>query len=289
MNSFKTYHPIVNFLYFVFVTGFSMFFMHPVFLIISFVCSFSYSAILGNGKKNIRFLLPVILIMTFLNPLFNHEGATVIAYFSDGNPLTLESAIYGFFASLMLASVICWFSCYNEVMTSDKFIYLFGKIIPSLSLIISMILRFVPEFSHRLKTVTNAQKGIGRDISQGSALKRARNGLSILSVMITWGLESSVETADSMKSRGYGLSGRTAFSIYKFEKRDFNAIICILISALFVFCGNISGKISYSYFPKTEISFENIGIFAVYLFLCVIPIIIEITEVIRWKSIESKI
>jgi energy-coupling factor transport system permease protein len=31
----------------------------------------------------------------------------------------------------MLISVITWFNCYSAVMTSDKFVYLFGRIIPA--------------------------------------------------------------------------------------------------------------------------------------------------------------
>ena len=50
MNEFKTYHPIVNFTYFVFVIGFSMFFMHPVCLSVSLACGFTYSVLL-KGKK----------------------------------------------------------------------------------------------------------------------------------------------------------------------------------------------------------------------------------------------
>lgn len=44
-------------------------------------------------------------------------------------PLTLESIAYGCAAAVMLVAVLFWFSCYNEVMTSDKFMYLFGRII----------------------------------------------------------------------------------------------------------------------------------------------------------------
>ena len=40
----------------------------------------------------------------------------------------------------MLAAVALWFSCLSAVMTSDKFIYLFGRVIPALSLLLSMIL-----------------------------------------------------------------------------------------------------------------------------------------------------
>ena len=205
MNEFKTYHPIVNFTYFVFVIGFSMFFMHPVCLLISIVSGFTYSVML-NGRKTIKkkssYMIPMLIIMGLVNPAFNHEGLTIIKYLPGGNPLTLESIVYGLCAAIMIVSVICHFSCYNEVMTSDKFIYLFGKIIPAMSLIISMTLRFVPKFSEQLKVVINAQVCMGRDISSGNIIKRAKHGLNILSIMITWSLENAIETADSMKSRG---------------------------------------------------------------------------------------
>ena len=129
MNEFKTYHPIVNFTYFVFVIGFSCVFFHPVCLCISLVSGFAYSVML-KGKRTIKtnliYMLPMIVTMALINPAFNHEGMTIIEYLPSGNPLTLESVIYGICAAVMIVSVICHFSCYNEVMTSDKFIYLFG-------------------------------------------------------------------------------------------------------------------------------------------------------------------
>ena len=148
-NIFSTYHPLVNFLYFIFIFFFSMVFMHPVCLAISLIGAFIYSVSLKGQravKFNVAFILPTMLVTALINPVFNHEGATVLTYLHTGNPLTLESIIYGIAAATMLAAVICWFTCYNEVMTSDKFVYLFGRIIPALSLILSMSLRFVPKF-----------------------------------------------------------------------------------------------------------------------------------------------
>jgi hypothetical protein len=51
----------------------------------------------------------------------------------------MESIVYGLAAAFMFVTVIIWFSCFNAVMTSDKFIYLFGKVIPALSLILAMV------------------------------------------------------------------------------------------------------------------------------------------------------
>jgi len=295
MNEFKTYHPIVNITYFVFVIGFSCFFMHPVCLGISLVSGFIYSVMLKGRKaikNNLIYMLPIILVTALVNPMFNHEGITVLEYLPDDNPLTMESILYGISAAVMLVSVICHFSCYNEVMTSDKFIYLFGRIIPAMSLIISMTLRFVPKFRAHLKVVTNAQRTMGRDVSNGSILKRAKHGLNILSIMTTWSLENAIDTADSMKSRGYGLPGRTAFSIFTFDKRDKKAFITILLLGIYTFAGSMMGGMYFRYFPSVkgvQPSVFSVSVFLAYLLLCIYPIILEIWEVRRWKASQSNI
>ena len=295
MNEFKTYHPIVNFVYFVFVIGFSCVFMHPVSLMISLLSGFTYSVMLKGRKAlktNLIYMIPTLIFASLINPAFNHEGVTIIEYLPSGNPLTLESVVYGLAAAMMIVSVICWFSCYTEIMTSDKFIYLFGRIIPSLSLIISMTLRFVPRFSAQLKVVANAQRCMGRDVSNGSIIKRAKHGLSILSIMTTWALENAIDTADSMKSRGYGHPGRTAFSIFNFDKRDRKAFLYIMVFGIYTLIGGISGGMYFRYFPSIKanaFSLFGLSVFVAYGALCMCPILIEIWEVRKWKAIESKI
>lgn len=295
MNEFKTFHPAVNFIYFVFVIGFSMFFMNPVFLAVSFVCGFLYSVVLGGrraARTNLLYMLPMVIAMAIVNPAFNHEGVTILTYLPSGNPLTLESVLYGIGAAVMLVSVICWFSCYNAVMTSDKFIYLFGKVIPALSLILSMTLRFVPKFSAQLKVVSNAQRCIGRDVSNGSIISRAKHGLAILSIMTTWALENAIETADSMKSRGYGLPGRTAFSIFTFDKRDKAALSGIGALGLYVLLGSLLGAAEFRYFPSVkgaEASVFGVSVICAYFMLCIYPVAIEIREARKWNALKSKI
>ena len=98
MDTFSTYHPVINFIYFVIVIGLSMFFMHPVFLVISLICSMAYGIYL-KGKKAMKVfffaMLPSCLLMAIINPLFSHAGATMLFYLKDGNPVTLESIVYG--------------------------------------------------------------------------------------------------------------------------------------------------------------------------------------------------
>ena len=294
MNEFAKYHPLINFIYFTAVIVFSMIFVHPICLVTSLLCSVIYSIIL-NGKKALKFiamLLPLMLISALINPAFNHEGVTVIAYLPSGNPLTLESILYGIVAASMVATVICWFSCFNKIMTSDKFIYLFGRIIPSLSLILSMTFRFVPKFKEQLQEVSNAQKSMGRDTSEGSVFARVKNSIRILSAVITWSLENAIDTSDSMKSRGYGLTGRTACSNYVFDKRDVTALIYLAVTITYFLIGALLGKINYRYFPSmrgTDMSFYSTSIFISYIMICIMPIIIEIWEELKWRKLKSKI
>ncbi|BBI35463.1 energy-coupling factor transporter transmembrane component T [Cohnella abietis] len=294
-DSFSTFHPIVNFVYFVAVLLFSMIFMHPAFQAIALISAVAYSVML-KGKRAIKFnllyMVPLLLLMAAMNPAFNHAGVTILFYLKSGNPITLESILYGVAAAFMFVTIIIWFSCYNVVMTSDKFIYIFGKILPALSLIFSMVLRFVPRYIAQIKVISNAQKCIGRDVSQGNILKRARNGITILSIMTTWALENAIETADSMKSRGYGLPKRTSFSIFRLDSRD-KIVLTIMIGLMvIVLLGAAWGENTIRFFPSIkmiEITPFSVAVYIAYFVLCMIPVIINRVEAIKWKYIESRI
>lgn len=294
-DSFTSYHPIVNFTYFAAVLGFAMFIMQPVCMVISLGSALVYSTYVGGKKAvafNLKVMIPMLIIAGLMNPIFNHEGGTIITYLKDGNPLTLESIMFGIAAAVMIISVILWFSCYNQVMTSDKFIYLFGRVIPALSLIIAMALRFIPRFKAQLKVIINAQKCVGRDIGTGSLWRRLKNSLKILSILVSWALENAIETGDSMKSRGYGLPGRTAFSIYEFDQRDKGVLVFLLVNISLVFIGTYYKGIYFRYFPTLKGDLVNplaLGIYIAYALILNTPVMLNIREDVKWKTLKSRI
>ena len=293
-DRFGHYHPLVNFLYFALVIGFSMALNHPLAQGISLICAIVY-AVQTDGAKAVRFTLrwclPMVLLTAFINPAFSHEGRTILLYFPNGNPLTLESILYGISSGVLIATVMLWFLNFNRVITSDKFIYLFGRIIPAMSLVLSMTLRFIPKFKAQLQLVTDAQKSIGRDISEGSIWRRTKIAITVLSIMVTWALENAIETADSMKSRGYGLKGRTAFSIYCFDDRDKMALLYLGFCGFYLLTGSMVSAFGFRYFP----SIRYIGVNAVtlsfqfvYLILCLMPVALNRAEERKWKAMHSK-
>ena len=281
-------------MYFGLVIAFTMFLMHPVSLAISLVSALVYAVYL-NGRRAVRasllYLLPMMAVAALVNPAFNHKGATILTYLPSGNPLTLESILYGVAAAAMLAAVITWFSCYTAVMTSDKFVYLFGRIIPALSLVLSMALRFVPKFKAQFQTVSEAQRCVGRDVSNGGVIQRLRNGITILSIMVTWSLENAIETADSMKSRGYGLPGRTAFSIYRFDSRDRAALAWLLYCGFFLFCGGMAKGFYWRYYPTAKgvpLTPLTVSLQLVYLALCLTPVILNMRADWAWHVLQKE-
>lgn len=287
-DTFSEFHPSINLLYFVLVLVFSMVFMHPVSLLISCLCSMIYLAQLRGGaflKKTMKYLIPLLLTALIFNPAFNHEGVTVLGYLPTGSPLTMESIAFGLAAAVMLISVIIWFACCTEVLTTDKFIYLFGRIIPALSLVITMTMRFVPKFMSQLRVVCQARKCAGEN-SGKSLSARAKNAASIVSVMVTWSLENAIDTADSMKSRGYGLPGRSAFSIYRFYSRDKYSLIWLLLSGGYIIWGAAKNALAFQYYPNVSaisLSPFDLSFQIIYLALCLTPVILNRLEDRKWK------
>ncbi len=294
-DAFSGCHPLVNFLYFALVLLFSMFLLHPVSLMISLGCAFAYARVL-KGRKAVRFsllyLLPLLLAAAVVNPAFNHAGVTILTYLPSGNPLTLESILYGIGAAIMLAAVVLWFLCCTVVLTADKFVYLFGRIMPVLSLLLSMTLRFLPKFKAQFAQVREAQKCVGRDVENGGLLRRMKIAVTLFSMMVTWSMENAIETADSMKSRGYGLPGRTAFSIYRFEKRDRALLLWLAACGGYLLLGWAAGGLSWQYYPVVKGALTGmfpVSLQVVYLLLCLTPLILDAKEARQWKHLQSNI
>ncbi len=291
-DTFSTYHPLLNLFYFIGTIGVTVFVTHPVLLGISFFSGILYSGVLRGWKKTIKFNLifafPSMVIVALMNPLFNHYGVTILGYLTTGNPFTLESCVYGLVMAMMLACTLIWFACYTEVMTTDKFIYLFGRVIPSLSLVLSMCLRFVPMFVRQMDVISNGQKCVGRSTANGSVIKRIKHGITIFSILITWALENAIETADSMKCRGYGEKGRTAFSIYRFDRRDRMCLWFMIITFGVTLWGAGKGYAYALYNPMIDIrgiplTPGSLAVFLSFALFCLMPSVLELYDREMWK------
>ena len=203
---------------------------------------------------------------------------TVAYLASDYINMAVNSALNNIFLGVLLAAVVLWFVCVTDVITSDKVVYLFGRIIPALSLLLSMTLRFVPQFTRRLRTVAQAQRRLGRDAGRGSVRQRVRSALRVFSIVVTWSLESGLIAADSMRGRGYGLPGRTAFALYRLDRRDAAMLLWLGFCGLYLLGGALAGGLAFQYYPLLSagaVTPLTVSFFAVYGLLCFTPALVD--------------
>ncbi len=293
-DEFAGYHPVVNFAFFCAVIACGVLFLHPAFVGIAFFGALGYATLI-QGKKIRRlmffFLLPMMVLAVVINALVNRHGTNFLFYLGD-EPITMESVIFGVVTAFMLATIILWFTSYTKVMTSDKFMFLFGRIIPAASLIFSMVLRFVPRFMAQAKVISDGQKCIGRDVTSGKLRNKVSNGMRILSMLTTWAMENAMDTADTMKSRGYGLPKRTSYTLYRFDKRDGIACMGMAVILAVIIVGAVSGRNTLIYFPEITfhpVDWQGVIVYFFYFVLCFIPLFINLGENYRWKHLQSKI
>lgn len=286
-DAFSGCHPLTNFLFFMGAIGFSVVIQHPLYLCASCIGAGIYYLLL-NGKKGWKMvfgMIPVFLILSALNPLFNTYGETVL-FLVFGNPYTLEALFYGMVIAGMFVAMMLWFGCYSAVLTSDKFVCLFGNLIPALSLLLVMVLRMIPNLMHKAQQIMGARKSIGKGAGeQSSNREKIADGMNILSALTDWALEGSIVTADSMRARGYGAARRTSFQIYRMTARDW-ALIALM---LFLSAGVIlAGGTAATFTPEFEISPPTWGLAAYFVFL-LIPPALHVKEALQWHISLSRI
>lgn len=285
-DAFSQCHPLTNFLFFVGAIGFCAVIQHPIYLLAGAAGAAGYYLLL-NGRKGWKLiggLIPVFAVLSALNPLLNTYGKTEL-FTVFGRPYTMEALLYGMVIAGMLAVMILWFGCYSAVLTSDKFVCLFGGLIPSLSLLLVMILRMIPSLTRRAKQISDTRKSIGKGLTGAEGNKeKIQGGMRILSALTDWALEGSIVTADSMRARGYGSTKRTSFQIYRFTSRD---VVLIGLMAMLLLGTVASGGTTASYTPELLIDRPTWGL-ACYAAFLLIPIVLHGIEEIQRKLSLSR-
>ncbi len=284
---FKSLHPVTAFVFFVFAFIISLTLQDPILLAVVFSCSLIYDVKL-RGRKAVsyilKFILPLILLVTVFNGLFSHYGVTVLFVMKSGNNFTLESVVYGFVSAVRIASMLLWLDCFNEILESDKIIFLFGRISPSIALILSMVLRFIPLIRSQSEEIAKAEKGIGNSPESLGFIAKIREGSRRLSILVSWTLEKGIDTSNSMRSRGYGLHGRTAYNSYDFSQKDAIITSVSLVAAVFVFA--FSRLFAASYNPIIDIAKftpTKAALTVFFALVMLIPVTFDITEEKRWS------
>lgn len=287
MRYFENLHPICIFLYFVLIIGMTLACMHPIMLVISAAGALLFLGRL-RGRQGViaqlKFVGPMFLLISVANPLINHRGVTLLGMIFD-QWITLEAICYGITAGLSLSALILWFACYSEVMTSDKFLYLFGKVAPSTSLLITMTLQLIPKLKDQLRQIQQSQEMLRTE--KKGLMGKLHTALRHTSTLIGWSVENAVEQADSMKARGYGLKRRNTFHLFRFDSRDARFLGGLLALGGICIIARAFGHGTMEFYPRMDavITGESgLVLYALFALLSFLPSILEAKEAIKWRS-----
>lgn len=269
LMSLRRSHPAPVFLYLMLVIFYTMFTNSRAVLLLSLTAGFLTELICNPKKIKPKTWLWNFLFFAFiviLNPLFNQNGEALLII---GNlKITEEALLAGVDIALMILAVIYWFNLFNQIVSADKFIYLFGRLLPNTVLLLSMGLRYLPLLTKQGERIQQAQRTLG--IYEEGFFKKIKSYIKTYVALVSWSLENAIDTAVAMKARGYGSTRRTNYGPYRFRKSDFTFIVFTV--ALF-----------------TVTLFEpNFRIFygAVFLFA---GALLEIKENLKWHYLKSKI
>lgn len=292
MKNINSLHPITLFIYFTSVITIGMFASNPVLLTGSLFGAISFYATIFKKHffRDLLFFSLLFIMIALVNPLFSHNGTTVF-FFLSGNPITYESILYGINTAVMIISIIYWFKSFTIIMTSDKILFLFGGILPKLSVILSSALRYLPLLRKQITKINTAQKSMGL-YSKNNIIDNIKGALRVFSVSVTWSLENAVDTADSMKARGYGLLGRSRFSIFSFRKSDFYFLIITVLLNTTTILGIAFGLVEYQFYPSLSTistTMESLVIYISFGLLSLLPLFYQYKEKIKWIYFKSKI
>lgn len=260
MRALTVMHPLCCFSYLLSVLCITFFTREPILLLISAAGAVALLALSGKARTLLWFPV-VVAVCAALNPVFSHRGDTVLFFVGD-LAITLESIMYGAVFGLMLAAAFGWSMAAVKYMTSDKYIWLFGRIAPLCGLVLSCALRLIPLFIRRTKDFT---------ASDGSGT--FKGSLKAFSAAVGYSAEEAMSSADSMRARGYGTARRTSYSLYRFGTGEALQLAAVLALSATVIALMLCGS-SYEFYPKmSELDFSahDILLYAAFGLLCLLP------------------
>lgn len=284
-NPFATYHPAVAFVFLACAIVISMAALQPVFVALSFSGALACSAVCRGARAtagSFVWIVPLWLVVAIANPLFSASGSTEILRIGV-RAVYAESLVYGACSGGMLASVFLWFSSYAACMNSANTMALFGNVLPIVSLMVSQVMRLVPQFVARGRGIAAAQDAVSSAAPQTKRQQTAGR-LRIVSVLMGWGMEDGIERSDAMRARGYDCGARrTTYKRYRFGRADASVLAAIVVLAAIAGACAAAVCLRFSFYPTLS-GWGAWWAYLPYALLMAVPPALRFKEWLLWRS-----
>lgn len=159
MRIFDTVHPLVLVAYVLVALVLTMAAFQPVVVGLALVSALALRVCLQGWRvvaRALRWQVLLVVLIAVVNPLFASVGSTELFRIGT-HAVYLESFAYGLCMGALLVAVMTQLMCASCVLTSDKIMAVLGNRLPTISLMMSMVLRLVPRFTRRGREIALVQ------------------------------------------------------------------------------------------------------------------------------------
>lgn len=287
MQELKQYHPYAMTAYIVvfiiMVTAASQPILQLLFFLISWLLLMEFSEV--SIAKQVRLNVLMIGLAGISNPLFQHRGVWIL--FHVGSiPVTLEAIGYGLTFGCMLSSLMNIMKVYALMIHTDQMLYMINRISPNAALLCSLSMQQLSRMQKQYEDICYARSLFKQETSWWS---KVQEQIAIVSSVLTWLMETGMDTSLSMRSRGFGMRKRSCYHVYRLQRRDILVLLSCL-GFLLAYLAGISGVVFYWYpamYQETNMTQLMICLGSM-LFYAMLPMLLKRKEEAVWDTIISE-
>ena len=268
-----------------------MYLNHPIFLMIACILLIIVNCTHENIdelKKWIPMLVGMSLMIILLNMFLVTTGSNVL-FSVFGRMVTIEATMFGIVMALSIILILLLFISFNQILNGNKFLFIFSGFLPRTAFLTMLAVRFVPLLKKRLDEITDVQRVKGLTIASGSLKQRCKDGMTLIQILLTWSLEEAVETADSMKTRGYGIGKRSPYVPYKWTRRDYTWLLVLFCLLIICLVGGALGHgriIIYPELGSLQLTRLDGLLLLNIIMMLSFPLLVEGREQVRWRFFQ---
>jgi len=302
--SFSRLHPLSTVVLFGCEVVLAAFSFQPLCALIAFVGAELCILQLFDSKHAVRQLVwyvPIIVLMTVINPFFSASGSTVLYSFGH-TQLYAESFVYGATSGLVLVSTLSWLECLFVVVSPLELLQRSSVRFPGLQLVLSLSVQLMPQLLSDLTVAQQIQSAntAARACNSATQLPRqscipgqrrflsARKAIgqtaSTINAVCMSALEKSIRTFQSIVSRGWGMTVRR--SRWNTQVLDAYDTLALL---LFAFLGVVAATSLYMLvqawqfyptMPAFQLSFWYMGL----VLFAALPVVFVRLDTVLWEQ-----
>lgn len=214
-------------------------------------------------KTVLKSLKPILLIIIFTSVLqiaYVKSGITIVDFWkihiTSGGILTAVFVTLRISLLILMSTMLTYTTSPTSLTNGlERSFAPFKKIgldFHTITMIMTIALRFIPTLIEEVDKIMNAQKSRGANFSEGSLLKRAKALIPLFIPLLFNSIRRAYELANAMTCRCYnGGKGKTTMNALKFAGRDYIALAAtaLIIGGVIVlnnFCGEYNAEFMFN-------------------------------------------